>query len=238
MSTYILVHGAYHGAWCYAKVVPLLEAAGHTVVAVDLPGHGDNPVPREQITLAAYVDHVCSVIDDQDEPVILVGHSLGGISISQVAEESPEKIAKLVFLTALMPKDGETRASAAARLGETSTVGDARVPTEDGLASTVRDEMIKPLFYEDCSDADIAIAKTNPVPQAMAVMATELRLSDERYGSVPRIFIECLQDGAIPIDMQRRMVADVPCEQVITLNTSHSPFFSAPQELADHLLSL
>ena len=112
------------------------------------------------------------------------------------------------------------------------------MPTEDGLASTVRDEMIKPLFYEDCSDADIAIAKANLVPQAMAVMATELRLSDERYGSVPRIFIECLQDGAIPIDMQRRMVADVACEQVLTLNTSHSPFFSAPQELADHLLSL
>ncbi|NKB49570.1 MAG: alpha/beta fold hydrolase [Alphaproteobacteria bacterium] len=238
MSTYVLVHGAYHGAWCYARVVPLLEAAGHKVVAVDLPGHGDNPAPRDQITLAAYVDHVCGVLDAQDEPVILVGHSLGGISISQVAEERSEKVAKLVFLTALMPKDGETRAIAAARLGETPTVGNARVPTEDGLASTVRDEMIKPLFYGDCSDADIATAKANLVPQAMAIMGTEVHLTDARYGSVPRVFIECLQDGAIPIDMQRRMVADVPCETVMTLDTSHSPFYSAPRELADQLLSL
>ena len=63
-------------------------------------------------------------------------------------------------------------------------------------------------------------------------------LTDERYGTVPRVFIECLQDGAIPIEVQRQMVAEVPCETVLTLDTSHSPFFSAPEELVEHLLSL
>jgi len=238
MSTYVLVHGAYHGAWCYAKVAPLLEAAGHTVIAVDLPGHGDNPVPPEQITLAAYVEHVCRIVDAQAEPVILVGHSLGGMTISQVAEERPEKIKTLVFLTAMMPMDGESRADISARVGETSTVAQARLPTADGLASTVRDEFIKPLFYADCSDEDIATAKANLVPQASELITAKVRLTDARYGSVPRVFIECLQDGAIPIEMQRQMVAALPCERVFTLDTSHSPFFSAPQELADHLLSL
>jgi pimeloyl-ACP methyl ester carboxylesterase len=238
MSTYVLVHGAYHGAWCYAKLVPLLEAAGHTVIAVDLPGHGDNPVPREQITLAAYVEHVCGVIDAQAEPVILVGHSLGGMTISQVAEERPDKIKTLVFLTAMMPKDGESRVSISARVDENSTVAQARQATEDGIASTVRDDMIKPLFYADCSDEDIATAKANLVPQATEVITATVRLTDERYGSVPRVFIECLRDGAIPIETQRRMVADLPCEKVLTLDTSHSPFFSAPQQLADQLLSL
>ena len=69
MSVFVLVHGAYHGAWCYQKVVPLLEAGGHTVIAVDLPGHGDNPVPRDQITLDNYVAHVCDIVDAQSEPV-------------------------------------------------------------------------------------------------------------------------------------------------------------------------
>jgi len=238
MSTYVLVHGAYHGAWCYAKVAPLLEAAGHTVTAVDLPGHGDNPAPRDQITLAAYVDHVCGVVDAQAEPVILVGHSLGGITISQVAEDRADKIKSLVFLTAMMPLDGESRADVSARVGDNPAVMQARVPTDDGLASTVRDEFIKPLFFGDCSDDDIATAKANLVPQASEIITAKVHLTDANYGSVPRVFIECLQDGAIPIATQRQMVAAAPCRQVLTLDTSHSPFFSAPRDLADHLLSL
>lgn len=238
MSTYVLVHGAYHGAWCYAKVVPLLEAAGHKVVAVDLPGHGDNPVPRDQITLDAYVDHVRGVVDAQSEPVILVGHSLGGMTISQVAEERPDKIKTLVFLTAMMPKDGESRADVSTRVGDNPAVMQARVPTDDGLAATVRDDMIKPLFYGDCSDEDIAAAKARLVPQASEVITAKVHLTDANYGRVPRVFIECLQDGAITIETQRQMVAAVPCERVITMDTSHSPFFSAPEELAENLLSL
>ena len=238
MSTYVLVHGAYHGAWCYAKVVPLLQAAGHTAVAVDLPGHGDNPVPRKQITLDAYVDHVCRVIDAQSEPVILVGHSLGGVTVSQVAEKRPDKVKTLVFLAALMPLDGESRFDLSKRVEENSSAADARVPTDDGLASAVRDDFIVPLFYGDCSEEDISFAKARLVPQAIAILETQVHLSEQCYGSVPRVYIECLQDGAIPIKMQRRMVAAAPCEKVLTLDTSHSPFFSAPEKLTEFLLIL
>ena len=103
MSTFILVHGAYHGAWCYSKLVPFLKDAGHAVIALDLPGHGNNPRPIHQITLSNYVKHVCEIIDLQSDPVILVGHSLGGVTISQTAENRSNKIKYLVYLTAMMP---------------------------------------------------------------------------------------------------------------------------------------
>ena len=91
MTTFVLVHGASHGSWCWDKVVPLLEAEGHNAVTVDLPGntYGEFDVPLCQVTLSSYTDHVCKVLDQLDEPVVLVGHSLGGLTITQAAEARP-----------------------------------------------------------------------------------------------------------------------------------------------------
>ena len=85
MSTYVLVHGAWHGAWCWHKIVARLEARGHTVVAPDMPGHGMDRTPIEQVTLEDIAARLTSIIDAQDEPVVLVGHSYGGTMISQAA---------------------------------------------------------------------------------------------------------------------------------------------------------
>lgn len=238
MSVFVLVHGAYHGAWCYHKVVEILEDAGHTAIAIDLPGHGENRVPRDRITLDNYVGHVCKIIDAQPDPVILVGHSMGGLTISQVAEERPDKLKMLVFLTALMPKDGESRADLSVRVNEEPRVAAARIPTEDGLANSVSEGLLKGLFYGDCSDEDIAFAKAHLVPQAFEPMNRKVRLSEANYGRVPRVFIECLKDGALSIRMQRAMYEAVGVDKVISMDTSHSPFFSAPEELAGHLMAL
>jgi pimeloyl-ACP methyl ester carboxylesterase len=108
MSRYVLVHGAWHGSWCWEKVVPLLSQAGHQVETLDLPGHGQDRTPFREITLAAYTKRVCATLDAQAEPVILVGHSMGGIVITQVAEERLEKIQTLVYLTAFLPQNGES----------------------------------------------------------------------------------------------------------------------------------
>jgi pimeloyl-ACP methyl ester carboxylesterase len=102
MSTYVLIHGAWHGGWCWDKVVPLLEKAGHKVQAPDLPSHGKDKTSYRTVSLQAYADSVCGILDTQSDRVVLVGHSMGGIVISQAAEYRPEKVDTLVYLTAFL----------------------------------------------------------------------------------------------------------------------------------------
>ena len=111
MATFVLIHGAGHGGWCWDKVKPILEKNGHTVVAPDLPGHGQDKTPIADVSLAAYAERVCEILDQQSEKVILVGHSLGGLTVTQAAEQRPDNIELMVYLTAFLLKDGESRMS-------------------------------------------------------------------------------------------------------------------------------
>jgi pimeloyl-ACP methyl ester carboxylesterase len=237
MSTYVLVHGAYHGGWCYEQVVPLLEAAGHTAIAVDLPGHGENKKPIEEVTLAAYVDHVSAIIEAQSEPVILVGHSLGGMTITEVSERLPEKVSWVVYLTAVMLKNGQDRAELAV-YDNPEPMTAKRVISADGLSATMPSEIIPETFYGQCSEADVAQAMARLVPQATDPIKRTVTTTPERFGRVRRAYVKCLRDNAIPIAMQRAMIAAQPCEKVFTLDTDHSPFYSTPEELAGQLLEL
>ncbi len=106
--TYILVHGAWHGGWCWRYLTPLLQAAGHRVFAPALPGHGNDCTPLVEVTFVSYVDRIINLVHRATSLVVLVGHSLGGMVISQVAEECPTSIARLVYLTALLPQNGQS----------------------------------------------------------------------------------------------------------------------------------
>jgi pimeloyl-ACP methyl ester carboxylesterase len=92
LTTFVLVAGAWHGAWCWYKVAPLLEADGHTAVTVDLPSRGRDTTPITEVSLQVWRDHVVNVVDAQPDPVVLAGHSRGGVVISEVAEHRPERI--------------------------------------------------------------------------------------------------------------------------------------------------
>jgi pimeloyl-ACP methyl ester carboxylesterase len=237
MSTFVLIHGAWHGSWCWDKIIPLLRKEGHKVEAPDLPGHGRDKTPIPEISLQAYTDRVCQILDAQSEPVILVGHSMGGVVITQAAEYRPEKIKILVFLTAFLPQNGESLLQLAG--GDTEAlVLPNLIMAEDQSYATVREESIKEAFYGDCSDEDVKRAKSLLVPQAAAPFATPVKTSNERYGRVRRVYISCLRDQAISPALQEKMYQALPCEKVITMDTSHSPFFSAPEGLVGHLLSL
>ena len=188
------------------------------------------------MTLDGYVDRVCEVLDAQPGPVVLVGHSMGGIVITQTAERRPDAIGCLVYLTAFLPGSGESLLGMAEEFP--TLVTENLEVAADGVSATVKDAGIRPAFYGHCSDEDVARAKSLLVPQAMAPLSTPLEVSEQNAGRVRRVYVQCLADQAIDPALQKKMYTDRPCERVVSMHTDHSAFFSAPQELAVHLLSL
>lgn len=237
MATFVLVHGAWHGGWCWRKIVPLLESAGHRVDALDLPGHGDNPAPVSEMTLDANARLVADRVEAAAEPVVLVGHSMGGISITQAAELVPDRITTLVYVTAFLPGDGQSLLQLAD--GDPVALVQPNLVVDEAAGTCVIDEQARQaVFFGECSEEEASWAAPQLVPESLAVVAAPVQITEERAGAVARVYIECERDRAIGIAKQRQMWADRPCAQVLTLDADHSPFLSRPVELAEHLLGL
>ena len=237
-KTFVLVHGAWHGAWQWRDIVPLLEAEGHRVLTPELPGHGDDRAPIAEMTLERYARRVQETIESAGEPVILVGHSMSGMVVTQAAEYAAPNISRVVYVTAFLPADGQALADLAASFEGADNVQPSLIVDEATGTCTLADDALVPLFYGECSDEDAAWACSKLRPEALAAFVTPVQLTAEAYGSLPRAYIECVRDGAITIELQRHMVAASPCNPVLTIDTDHSPFLSRTDELAAHLLSL
>lgn len=237
MATYVLVHGGWHGAWCWHRLAPRLSARGHAVIAPDLPGHGDDRTPIAAISLESYVAAIGEVLKEVPDRVILVGHSMSGIVITQAAERWPDRIGLLVYVAAFLPANGQSLAALAA--GDTeSLIGPNSVPSSDGLAVTVREAAIAEVFYADCPAGDVTLARTRLVPEPLAPLLAPVHTTAAQFGRVPRAYVECLRDRALPLARQRLMQATLPCEPVLAMDTGHSPFFAAPHALAEALATL
>jgi pimeloyl-ACP methyl ester carboxylesterase len=231
MKTVLLVHGAWHGSWCWAKVVSLLQRDGLDAVALDLPGRAGDATPVEALTLDRYARAVCHAARLQRQPVVAVGHSLGGVIITQAAEYEPQRFAKLVYLCAFLPGNGQSLQDLAQ--DDAGLVGPNIQPdTPKGYYSFREDAPLRDIFYHDCSEEDARRAEAMLVPEPMAPFVTPVGVTEQRFGRVPRAYIVCRQDRAIPPSLQSRMSEAVPCHELYDLDTSHSPFFSAPRELA------
>lgn len=238
MSTYVLVHGAWHGSWCWERVAALLRQRGHNVVAVDLPGRAGDLAPHHGITLAAHAAKVCGAIASLSEPVILVGHSMGGTVISETAEHYPEGIRTLVYVCAFLLRSGQSL-SDVAQADHESLVGPNMVVDEQAGSATLKpDTPFRDLFYGSCAEADAIRAQSGLVPEPLPPMGTPVRTTAKRFGRIPRVYVECLRDRAILLSVQRQMISAVGCDRVFTMDTDHSPFLSDPISLTAYLTTL
>jgi len=236
MAYFVLIHGAAHGGWCWHKLVPLLEAAGHHVLAPDLQGLGADPTPVDDLSLELWTDRLIELVRAQPEPVVLVGHSRGGLLVSTVAERVPDLVKRAVYLTAFLLGDGQTLWQEASTDLD-SVIPANLVPDERAGTWTIRKEVVIDGFYGDCSAEDLDFVFPRLRPEPLFSLHTPIHVTPERFGRVPRHFIECLNDRAITLSAQRRMQAAWPCARVFQLATSHSPFLSAPDRLVEVLLA-
>ncbi len=232
--TYILVHGAWHGSWCWVKVAQHLRQLGHRVIVPDLPGHHQFPYDFRRIRLSTYVNHIGQIIEHCETPVILVGHSMAGLVISQVAEntflQSPHKIERLIYVSAFIPESGGSLVDEEKKAVSPSLYLKVQISEEAGSISLHPSARIRDLFYGRCRDEDVVFAYSHLQKQPLRPFLDKVTLSEECFGRVPKLYIECLQDQALLIADQRRMHSRINCDVAI-LNTDHSPFFSTYQEL-------
>jgi pimeloyl-ACP methyl ester carboxylesterase len=211
-------------------VVPLLAARGHAVRAIDLPGHGDDPAPHGAVGFDDYMARMGLVLAEPGERPILVGHSLGGAVITAAADRWPERIRALVYLCAILPDAPD----AMSRFRATPALMAGVRPAPDGSVMELDPAVVRHAFYHDCSDADAMRAAALLRPQPARGFQMTFELAPERFGRLPRHYVECTEDRAIDVATQRAMHGRMPCT-VHTLPASHSPFYSMPQRLADVL---
>jgi pimeloyl-ACP methyl ester carboxylesterase len=234
MARIVLVHGAFGGAWCWEPVIPGLEEAGHTVEAFDLPGSGDDATPAAEVTLDAYAARVCEVLA-QGPPAVLVGHSMGGVVITQAAARSPQHVDSLIYVAAFAPADGQSLLDLTQLPeGASDQVQANLVVDGDPPVATMPADASRVAIYGCASDdaAAEAVAKRGPQPVAPftqpVTVPEDTRADFER---LPRAYVTCLQDLAIPPALQKRMLASAGCDPVVELDTDHAPMVSRTQTL-------
>lgn len=190
MKTFILIHGSWHSSWNWHKVNPILEKRGHKTISIDLPGMGRDKTPIQEVTLQTMVDSVCNIIDKINGKVILVGHSKNGIVISQVAEFRPEKIEKLIYLTAYLIPNGKTQADYSSQdLNGVLKPFVTRFPKTN--SHTLQPEIYREGLYHDCDENIFQLAKLLLSHESALTGITPLYLTDEKFGSIRRFYIEC-----------------------------------------------
>lgn len=234
---WVLIHGAWHGAWCWQRVTDELQARHIGWSAPDLVGHGDDTTPADQVNLESYVDQICHWIRELDRRVVLVGHSMGGAVITQVAERLPSHVASLVYVCAFLPRDGEALSSLGREDTDSQLNGAIRSGATAGTLE-VDPEQAAAIFYHDCRQEDAELSLARLTPQPAAPLQQPVHTTAAGWGSVPRGYIVCRDDRAISPEMQHRMCERIPCHPVIEMDSGHSPFFSNPTALVDSIIQI
>jgi pimeloyl-ACP methyl ester carboxylesterase len=236
MARFVLVHGAFSGAWIWGPLRARLKAAGHSVEVFDLPGSGADRTPASEVTLDSYSARLCEVLAAGSEPAIVVGNSMGGIVITAGAARCPGSVKALVYATAFIPQDGQslldlTKLPEGANDQVQANITVAGDPPQATMPATASREAL----YASCTDDVAAWAIARQWPQPVAPFVTPVSIPSGALDGINRYYVLCTRDRAIPLPLQRRMIAENPCADVVELDTDHTPQLSMTDELASAL---
>jgi pimeloyl-ACP methyl ester carboxylesterase len=236
-KTFVLVHGSWQAPWVWNQVESQLIKAGQKVIVIELPAHGEDATLPVNTSLDIYRDKVIAAINKTNGKVILVGHSLGGMITSEVAEKIPAKIDRLVYIGAFLPANGQSLLDLA-NMDKQSLLGPALVPSADQLVLDVKKEALFSIFCEDAPES----AKKEMLERYRAEPAIPFTnkavVTDQNFGKIQKYYLHTLQDHAVGLDLQKQMAEAAHVTKTFSLNTSHSPFLSQPDEVVKILLTI
>jgi pimeloyl-ACP methyl ester carboxylesterase len=238
---FVLIHGGFHGAWCWSRVIPELQKLGHDAIAIDLPGHGQRR--DERSTLADRRDAIVAVMQPGD---VLVGHSGGGYDITLAADARPGLVDHLIYLAAGLPLEGRSVLEATGGAAREEADGKPQVTNPmsnatgmggfievnaQGRIQCVDKAKVAEFFYHDCDQATIDWAFPLLTPAPTEFLTEIVSVPNFWRAEFLRSYIHCLQERSKPYAMSRAVIARLGVTP-IPIDTSHSPFLSRPAELA------
>jgi pimeloyl-ACP methyl ester carboxylesterase len=236
MARFVLVHGAFSGAWIWGPLIDCLKAAGHSVEAFDLPGLGDDLTPVSEVNLDACAARLCEVLAANSEPAFVVGHSMGGVIATQAAARCPERVAALVYVAAFLPKNGQSLLDLTKLPEGAGDQVQANIAIEgEPPVGIMPAAASRQALYGCCADDIAAWAIARQRPQPVAPFASAVSIPRGALDGINRFYVLCTRDRAIPPPLQRRMIAENVCAEVIELDTDHTPHLSMTSELAKAL---
>ena len=233
---FLLIHGSWHGAWCWHKVVSRLEAHDHEAVAIDLPGRGRSPANRHLVGLSRMVEHAADHLADDQQTTVVV-HSRYGVVASQLAEMAPSKIARTVYLASFMLPNGKSVANYF-RSDTDSKIQPFVDVNRIGMWDWLRPEGYRDVLYHDCSEDDYQLAASLLCKEPLRPAIGKLRLTDENYGRVNRGYIRLSKDRAVSLALQDRLLNETHVDRVETIDAGHSAYFCKPDQLTDAILKI
>lgn len=231
MADILLIHGSCHGAWCWRDLIPALEARGHTVRTIDLPGNGNGHENERDLGQVTLQESAEAILAATTPDTLVLGHSWAGYPISAAAEINPQAMRGLIYLCAYVPRSGLSLIDMR-KAGPRQTIGSAAIKDPTGTSYTIDTAEAPRLFYHDCHAEAVAYALPRLCPQAIKPQDTPLTLG-ENWQNTAKAYIRCTNDQTIPPEYQAEMVTDWPRDMVHDMHCSHSPFFADPEGLAD-----
>lgn len=231
-NTYVLVHGAWQAPYVWDAVRNDLTSRGNKVIVVELPGHGNDATPTHTLSLDVYRDKVIKELSTIEGKVILVGHSMGGMVVTEVSEKIPAKISKLVYIGAFVPQSGQALVDIT---DPESQLGGSLIPSQDQLTIDVNQEHLVGLFIPDGSEQAKQSVLDHYRAEPAIPFTNKVTITKEYFGSVEKVYIKTLRDIVISPGLQNKMIEAAGIRTVYEVDASHSPFLSQPKQVAELL---